>query len=184
MTSPKENWRIELFLREYDKLKSEQIQRLAFRDNLIYANLIAITGILSIAAADVVRILALLALPVICVVLGWTYLINDEKISAIGRYIRYTLTDRIREAMQSDERSIFGWETAHRSDKRRISRKIIQFVIDELVFVLPGLVAILIFWLNIPSTMLTLRWVAGVEGLFVVILGIQIFSYADLKMGK
>lgn len=27
-------------------------------------------------------------LPPVSVILGWTYLVNDEKISAIGRYVR------------------------------------------------------------------------------------------------
>jgi hypothetical protein len=131
MIEPKAYSKVELFLHEYDKLKSEQIQRLGFRDNLIYANLIAMTGIIAISATDVVRVLVLLVLPMICVVLGWTYLVNDEKISAIGRYVRYTLSDKIREAIQSNDESIFGWETAHRSDARRTSRKILQLVVDE-----------------------------------------------------
>jgi hypothetical protein len=157
---------------------------MGFRDNLIYANLIAMTGVIAIAATDVVRILVLLALPMICIVLGWTYLVNDEKISAIGRYIRYTLSDKIREAAQSNDQNIFGWEIAHRSDEKRISRKIIQLIVDEFVFVLPGFVAILMFWVNAPAILLSLRWVAGLEGILLVILGILIFSYADLKSGK
>ena len=184
MTEPKDYSTVELFLHEYDKLKSEQIQRLGFRDNLIYANLIAMTGIIAISATDVVRVLVLLVLPMICVVLGWTYLVNDEKISAIGRYIRYTLSDKTREAIQSNDESIFGWETAHRSDARRISRKIFQLIVDELVFILPGFVAIIMFWINAPDILRPLRWVAIVEGLFLVILGIQIFIYADLAKGK
>lgn len=181
MPTPKENWTIELLLREYDKLKAEQTQRLVFRDNLIYGNLIAIAGILSVAGTDVVRILLLLVLPMICVVLGWTYLVNDEKISAIGKYIRSTLSDKIRTATQTKDQDIFGWEVAHRSDTRRISRKLIQLVVDEFVFVLPGFIAIVMFWINTPDVLLVLRWVAGVEGIFLIVLGIQIFSYADLK---
>ncbi len=181
---PQLNPALQFFITEYDKLKSEQIQRLAFRDNLIYANLIAMTGIISIAASDIVRVLVLLVLPFTCVVLGWTYLVNDEKISAIGRYIRYTLSDKIRETIKSSDQSIFGWETAHRSDERRISRKILQLVTDELVFVLPGFVAILMFWINAPAILSPLKWVAVVEAILLVVLGAQIFSYADLKRGK
>lgn len=184
MTPPKEDWTFEIFLKEYDKLKAEQTQRFAFRDNLIYVNLIAISGTLSIAGTDVVRILLLLVLPMICIVLGWTYLVNDEKISAIGRYIRYTLSDKIRAATQSEDQDIFGWETAHRDDPKRMSRKIIQLVVDEIVFVLPGFIAILMFWINAPDVLLSLRWVSGVEAILLVILGAQIYSYADLKKGK
>jgi hypothetical protein len=181
---PKENGNGQFYLSEYDKLKSEQIQRLGFRDNLIYANLIAITGILAITATDVVRILLLLALPMICIVLGWTYLVNDEKISAIGTYIRYTLSDKIRVVTQSDDQGIFGWETAHRSDTRRMGRKILQLFVDEFVFILPGFVAIAMFWINAPDILAPLRWAAGLEGILLIVLGIQIFSYADLKEGK
>ncbi len=184
MTQHKENQVLELYLSEYDKLKHEQTQRMGFRDNLIYANLIAITGVVSIVADDLVRIPVLLVLPIICIALGWTYLVNDEKISAIGRYIRYILIENIREAIQSKGQNIFGWEVAHRSDKRRMSRKMIQFIVDELVFVIPGFIAILIFWLNTAANALQLRWIAGIEMLFVLFLGIQIFSYADLKKGK
>jgi hypothetical protein len=184
MTEQRDISTVELFLHEYDKLKSEQIQRMGFRDNLIYANLIAMTGIISIAASDTVRILVLLVLPMICVVLGWTYLVNDEKISAIGRYIRHTLSDKIRDAIKSKDESLFGWETAHRSDNRRISRKRLQLIVDELVFILPGVVAIVMFWINAPNFLLTLRWVAVVEAILLVILGIQIYIYADLAKGK
>jgi hypothetical protein len=184
MTPIENNPITELFIKEYEVLKHEQVQRLGFRDNLIYANLIAMTGIISIAASDVVRVLVLLVLPLICVVLGWTYLVNDEKISAIGRYVRYNLSDKVREAIQSSEQGIFGWETAHRDDTRRISRKIIQLIVDELVFILPGLIAILMFVINAPGILLPLRWVAVVEAVLLVILGAQIYIYADLKKGK
>ena len=65
-----------------------------------------------------------------------------------------------------------------------MSRKIIQLLVDELVFVVPGLIAIFIFWLNVSVTMLPLKWIAGIEVLFISVLGIQVFSYADLKKGK
>ena len=184
MTSADNSSIKEIYLKEYESLKHEQVQRLGFRDNLIYANLIALTGIISISASDVVRVLVLLVLPLICVVLGWTYLVNDEKISAIGRYIRYTLSDKLRGTLLEGDQDVFGWETAHRSDKRRIARKIIQLIVDELVFVLPGFVAILMFWVNAPAILLSLRWAAGVEGIFLMALGWQIFLYADLQKGK
>lgn len=183
MTEPKD-WTVEIFLNEYDKLKSEQTQRLGFRDNLIYVNLAAMTGIISIGATDEVRILVLLVLPMICVVLGWTYLVNDEKISALGRYIRYTLTEKVKKAAEPTDPDIFGWETAHRSDTRRMSRKYIQLAIDEFVFVLPGFAAIWMFWANTPDVLLPQRWIAVVEGILLAFLGIQIYIYADLKKGR
>jgi hypothetical protein len=172
-----------VYICEYEKLKQEQIARIGFRDNLIYATLIALTTVVSVVADDSARIPVLLVLPLVCITLGWTYLVNDEKISAIGRYIRITFSDKVRELIKSKDPLLFGWEMVHRSDNRRGSRKIIQFFVDEFVFVLPGVIAVLIFWLN-SNNLLLLRWIAGVELLFLLILGAQIFSYADLKKGK
>lgn len=175
---------ITILLSEYEKLKQEQIARIGFRDNLIYATLIALTAVVSIVADDTTRIPVLLVLPLVCITLGWTYLVNDEKISAIGRYIRIAFSDKIRELIKSENPMLFGWEIAHRSDARRGSRKVIQFIVDEFVFVLPGLIAILIFWISTSTILLPLRWIAGTELLFLLILGFQIFSYADFKKGK
>lgn len=175
---------IELLINEYEKLKQEQIHRMGFRDNLIYANLIALTGIVSIVADDIARIAVLLVLPMICLTLGWTYLVNDEKISAIGRYIRTNLTDKIKELVQTSEPLLFGWEIAHRSDTRRKSRKAIQLFVDIFVFVIPGFIAILVFWLKTPIDLISLRWVAGIEILLLLVLGYQIILYADLRKGR
>jgi len=70
---------LEIYLAEYQKLKDEQIARIGFRDNLIYATLIAIGGILSYALSNTASNRAVLILPLATVALGWTHLINDEK---------------------------------------------------------------------------------------------------------
>lgn len=41
----------------------------------------------------------------------------------------------------TDLETIFGWEIAHRSDKHRKRRKIEQFIIDEITFVISGIIA-------------------------------------------
>jgi hypothetical protein len=175
---------LSLYVSEYEKLKQEQVHRMGFRDNLIYANLIAITGIISIVSDNTSRFPALLVLPLICLTLGWTYLVNDEKISAIGRYIRNVLTDRVRQMVNSDDQMLFGWEIAHRDDKRRVSRKVIQLIVDETVFIIPGIIAIIVFWLSATNGSMWLKWIAAVEVLFLLVLGMQIIGYADLKKGK
>jgi len=183
MTTSKKDHLMEIYLTEYEKLKEEQIHRMSFRDNLIYATLIAITAVVSIVADDITRIPVLLVLPMVCITLGWTYLANDEKVSAMGRYIRTTFSDELQKLVPGSKPTLFGWEIANRLDKRRGSRKVIQFFVDEFVFVLPGIIAILIFWQNAANNLLLLRWVAGMELLFLLILGLQIFSYAEFKKG-
>lgn len=70
---------------------------------------------------------------------------NDEKISAMGPYIRVTFSDKVQKLIKDNESTLFGWELANRSDKWRSSCKLIQFFVDEFVFVPPGAIAILIF---------------------------------------
>ncbi|MGH8527480.1 MAG: hypothetical protein ACREXY_25705, partial [Gammaproteobacteria bacterium] len=103
-----------ILLAEYAQLKEEQRARIGFRDNLLYVTLAAVTAVTAIAAQTKLMQL-ILALPVVCVVLGWTYLVNDEKISAIGRYTRTELAPRLANATSVHE-PLFGWETYHRSD--------------------------------------------------------------------
>ncbi len=61
---------------------------IGFRDNLLYVTLIAFGGIISYAMTAQSHYYAFLILPWVCIILGWTYVVNDEKISAIGKYIR------------------------------------------------------------------------------------------------
>jgi hypothetical protein len=93
---------LEILLAEYNVLKTEQGQRIGFRDNIIYVTLGSFGAILSFAIADKVNYHALLLIPWVCVILGWTYLVNDDKISAIGRYIRDDLEKKIREFQRSN----------------------------------------------------------------------------------
>src|SRR5579859_8083581 len=90
----------EMAKQEYIKLKDEQTKRIGFRDNLLYVNLLLISGAFSFVfagehGADQWKVRGLLLVGWVPLVLGWTYLINDEKISAIGRHIRITLRARI-----------------------------------------------------------------------------------------
>lgn len=177
---------LEIYFKEYDKLKSEQAQRIGFRDNLLYATLGLFGAIITaIALFKPANYYALLVIPWICLILGWTYLINDEKISAIGRYIRRTLTEKVKEQTgHTDIESIFGWETAHRSDNRRKRRKIEQLVIDEITFIVSGIVAVICFWLLVSNAPLAVNILALIEILLLLILGWEIFIYADLAKGR
>src|SRR5689334_17523128 len=96
MTAPEDLTESRLLLAEYDRIKEEQKTRIGFRDNLLYFTLAASTAVLAITVQSGQAQL-LLTIPVICLVLGWTYLANDEKISAVGRYIREQLGPRLAE---------------------------------------------------------------------------------------
>jgi hypothetical protein len=176
---------LRVWLTEYDKLKAEQTQRIGFRDNLLYVTLGLFGIIIPPAFSNPSNYYALLIIPWICLILGWTYLINDEKISAIGRYIRLTLVENIKGKIgHADVESLFGWEIVHRSDHRRGRRKIEQLIIDEITFVVSGLISLTIFFL-LSSKLTILLWILGaIEVLLLLVLGGEIIIYADLSKGR
>ncbi|WP_181785283.1 hypothetical protein [Streptomyces phytophilus] len=165
-----------LLLAEYDRVKEEQKTRIGFRDNLLYVTLAAMVTVL-IGAAQTRHAELLLALPAATSVLGWTYLVNDEKISAIGRYIRTDLGPRL-SALAGEPESLFGWETAHRRDTRRAQRKVIQCAVDLTAFAAVPLAALTVFWgygagAAVPLVISLLEVVA------VAVLAVQITLYVD-----
>ncbi|MBN1872622.1 MAG: hypothetical protein JXA33_00190 [Anaerolineae bacterium] len=175
---------MDIYLHEYDRLKEEQIQRIGFRDNMIYVNLTAVGAAAAFAVSDVNHLYVLLVIPWICFVLGWTYLVNDEKISAIGRYVRLTLVDSLSSKLAISENQLFGWEVAHRDDKHRKQRKLFQLFVDEIAFCLSGLVAIGLFWLRLPSAGTMWLIVSIFESVLLIVLAYQMILYADFRRGR
>jgi hypothetical protein len=175
----------EVYLKEYEKLKSEQTQRIGFRDNLLYVTLGVFGTVISFALSNQANYYALLVTPWVCLILGWTYLVNDEKITAIGRYIRLTLAEKIKEHTgHADIESIFGWEIAHRSDSRRKRRKIEQLIVDQITFVFSGVIALIAFWLLVSKPPLAVNILGLIELILLLILGVEIVIYADLAKGR
>ncbi len=175
---------LNIYLHEYDKLKDEQIQRIGFRDNMIYVNLVAVGGVAAFAVSDVTHLHVLLIIPWVCLVLGWTYLVNDEKISAIGRYIRLVLVESLRVKLDVSESQLLGWEIAHRDDKHRKQRKLFQLFIDEITFCLSGIAAVGLFWFRLPSAGIVWLIVSLFEVVLLIALAYQMILYADLRRGR
>ena len=176
---------LEVYLNEYTSLKNEAVQRIRFRDNLLYVNLTVIGAIISYAATNKeAHYYALLLVPWICFILGWTYIVNDQKISAIGLYVRHELSDKINTLLGQKNESLFGWEIAHRSDEKRLERKILQLIVDEIAFCFSGLAAVGAFFTLVPTIPFFLKVIGGGEIILLLILGIEIFIYSDFKMGK
>ncbi len=167
----------QLLVAEYESVKSEQRARIGFRDNLLYVTL-AVGAAVIAATAQAKRPAMLLALPPVCVVLGWTYLVSDEKISAIGLYVRDELGPRL--ALLADGGSgftTFGWDARHRGDTRRRSRKTVQTVIDLTAFCAVPLAALTVLWANGDAGGLLVA-LSVLEALAVAGLASQIVRYA------
>lgn len=142
---------LQVLLQEYTSLKSEQGSRIGFRDNLLYTTIGAVGAIAAVAlggfsgGSGPVRH-AFLLVPWVTAILGWTYLANDEKITAIRRYIDTSLAPRIERLIGEEHKKFaFGWEHFHRGDVRRDERKSVQLAIDLWTFVISGFGAVAAF---------------------------------------
>ena len=164
----------QLLIVEYQTVKDEQKTRIGFRDNLLYVTLTVLAAVIA-ASAPAKQPAMLLALPPVCVVLGWTYLVNDEKISAIGAYVRGDLGPRL--ARLAGAERVFDWEVAHRADARRRSRKVVQCGIDLLAFCVVPFAGLLVYWVS-GRTSTGLVVLSAAEALTIVGLGVQVVAYA------
>lgn len=187
---------------EYDRIKSEQAQRIGFRDNMLFVQLAATGGVASwvLAHTDTPNAnFGILVIPWVCVILGWTYVVNDHHISRMGKYVRGVVDLRAGKMARAEPVQIieddgrqftitefFGWEPFHRTDRRRKSRKLIQCVVDELTFFLPGVLAIL-GYLHLTGWGLggwLVSAVLGIESFSLIGLFAAIIIYADFARGK
>lgn len=169
----------EIHLAEYKQLKDEQCARIGFRDNLIYVTFTALAAVVVfVFAGTTVRYPALLLAPPACLVLGWTYLANDRKISEIGDYIRTELTPRLADPRSS---GVLGWESKHRTGPHRRRRKALQAVVDLTAFCLTGVSAVVAYWATEPIVTSFLMVVGFVEIALVMYLGVEIVRYEETR---
>lgn len=152
-------------------LKSVQTERIKLRDQLLYFNLLAIGGLGSIAIKSNPIIEALLILPFITFVLGWTYIANDRKVTQINRYLRIYLRGSISKIVgkvpknndcefsdinadyeKKDASRILGWEVFVKLTESRTYRKAIQTAVEIVSFICSGFVSILAFVLLAKTT--------------------------------
>lgn len=151
-----EAWlKFEVTAREYQALKAEQLSRIGFRDNLLYATLAATGSLLAFVfsedpgqSTNPYRALCIFAGPWISIILGWAYATNDCAITRIGDYINTVLAPRLAEIVPQSVRGVFAWEDFHRSDESRIGRKVMQLAVDVCAFPLSGVFLIVIGILN------------------------------------
>jgi hypothetical protein len=124
-----------VLLAEYGALKDEQQKRIDRRDHTVLGTLGAIAATLA-AAAKLPE--ALLLLPAVTLILGWTHLVTDVKVATAGQYLRDDLSVRLGALVGAP---VLGWETAHRADGRRRQRRCLQLAVDMGTFPGPGLVS-------------------------------------------
>lgn len=120
----------ESVLAEFNKLKDEQAVRIQSRDSVLNYNVVGL-GVIATVAASAKAPVAWLLVPWVSMVFGWQYLMHNEKVTAIGRYVRYVLRPAI-------NHSVFGWEM---SPKRVVTLTPVHragsLVFDLLAFSVP-----------------------------------------------
>jgi hypothetical protein len=164
---------LDILLAEYKALKDEQQKRIDRRDHLVYATLA--TAAAALAAAGKLPA-ALLLLPVVTVVLGWTHLVTDVKVAAAGRYLRDDLSVRLSDLAGAP---VLGWETAHRADGRRRQRRGLQLAVDMVTFPGPGLVSAIAYLIVAHPPVLGWLAALGLAAAAVVLAAQQALYAAD-----
>ena len=171
---------------EFAKLKDEQLSRIGYRDTMIHLHLTLVGATFGFGLTQAENMDMVLIIPWICFIMGWTYLANDEKISAIGRYIRTELEPRVRASIPNPEGSVFRWELAHRIVEGRYNRKIWQFIVDLTTFVLSGFAAIgfyLLFRTGSERSGWPITLLIVIQLAMLIALGIQFYAHADFEVG-
>jgi hypothetical protein len=132
-----------LLVTEYEALKREQAARIGTRDNLVYATLAGMGLVAAVGLRQGSPASLLLWLPPVVVVLGWTRIANDIKVTHIARYLRCDVAARF--TVLTGEPAL-GWEQAHRGDRHRLLRMVCQLVADLVLFVAAPAAALIVSW--------------------------------------
>ncbi|MGI5229276.1 hypothetical protein [Actinoallomurus sp. CA-142502] len=168
---------VTVLLMEYEQLKEEQRGRISTRDNLVYATL-GVISVTAIGAVETGRAAMLLLLPIACAALGWTHLVNDDRITAIGPHIQTVLTPSL-VALLGARTPLLSWETRHRGDRWRRTRVRLQLPAKLILYCVPGAAALTICWIRIPMPA-PLTTVAMAEALLVAGLAHQMTRHTKL----
>ena len=169
---------------EYAKLKEEQLKRIELRDRMVDLNLAAVGVIGAWAFTHQQPPYSLLLIPWVCVVMGWSYLFNDDKVSALGEYFRRDMADRLGKNLGVPPEELFQWEVLHRSVPSRRFQKCLQFFVDQVTFVLSGIAAIVVLVYLAPPESAIMWATVGIEAAFLLMLSFFFWYLGDFAKGR
>jgi hypothetical protein len=127
----------------FDFLKGEQLERIKQRDAFLNLNIVAVGIVAAIATEGPTRAAAWLAIPWVTVLLGWAYLSNDDKVTAISQHMRAAL---------DPSSPLLAWESGPKgflAPKLRRSAENVVFIVS---FIAPTPVAIALYLSSQPSS--------------------------------
>lgn len=120
---------------EYATLKTEQLERIKQRDTFLNLNIVAIGAVTAIAVQGERQASAWLVVPWLSAILGWAYLSNDDKVTAIARHVAASLPHTGAATWEAGEKGLLAPRIRH----------VVDFVVFVLSFVLPTPVAIALY---------------------------------------
>lgn len=124
-------------------LKSEQLERIKQRDTFLNLNIVALGLVTALALPGQRPAGIWLVVPWITTILGWAYLSNDDKVSAIARHLRL-------QVRPADVAS--SWETSRKGLLRPRIRWIADAATFMLSYVVPTPVALALFFVSTPGS--------------------------------
>lgn len=135
-------------LLEFDKLKDEQIGRLAYRDNLFYLSMGIIGAIVATYFAYAGARMVLLWLPWAMFIVGVAHLTCERRIQDIGLYIRKHLAPNLAAQTGRKADDFFAWETFFRKSRWHPWRKRLHLFSSVLLYVFSGVAAVTFYVLS------------------------------------
>jgi hypothetical protein len=147
---------------ERSALKTEQLERIKQRDNFLNLNIVAVGVVAAVAVQSRPHAAAWLVVPWVTVVLGWAYLSNDDKVTAIGQHVRASLDQQTAEE---------SWEASEKGLLPPAVRRVADAVVFLLSFVLPTPVALALYVASRSGTYTWSPTVIAITSFDVVMVG-------------
>ena len=145
---------------EYVALKNEQIERIKIRDSFINYVIVSVGILLSVAFGGTkTHAVIVLSIPWVALAFGWVFIMNDIKISHIGRYLSEVL---VPQTSSSWDR----WRVEHRN--HFLENIYTGLSVQFFIFVIPAVAAMVIYpFIRVPAPLklweyfiLTFDWIS------------------------
>jgi hypothetical protein len=150
-------------LAQYAALKAEQLERIRYREHLIYLMIFSSGAVLAFALHAAQQATAVLVLPLLGFLFGWPYVIADRATSRVGEFLRTAVEPELADMVDHGrERRMLSWEFRHPSDQFYRLQKRVTWAYEMLLFaVLPASATIVFF---LAQRRDALDWFVGVVG--------------------
>lgn len=164
---------------DFSELKSEQIERIKQRDSFVNLSIVSVGVMVSATfSGDTIRYPILLAVPWVSIAFGWSFILNDVKISRLALYFSQVSSG------SRDEEDWENWRARQRSTW--LENPVIGAFVQFLTFFCPGVAAIIVyFFARIDEAIRMWEVLCCLLGLsLLALLAAAIFTAARMRIGR